>query len=201
MPARLQLEVFEAAAERQAGGATVVLDSGDLEETRLAAYDEGYKAGWDDAVAAQDGDASQTRSEVARNLQALSFTYHEARTHVLRALQPLLVDLVGQLLPQIARDSLPYHLAETLMPLAEQAAEAPVTLLVNAGTRGAVEALLASRAGLPVTIVEEPTLGDGQAWLQLGEIETRIDLDAAAADLRALLSDFFSLNAKEPRHG
>lgn len=80
----LRLEIFE--SDEPGGPAeTVVLDTSALEEARLASYDSGYAAGWEDATAAQSGDQSRIRAELARNLQALSFTYQEARSHVLRA--------------------------------------------------------------------------------------------------------------------
>lgn len=191
MMALLKLEVFEPAAPNPS--ATVVTDLGALEEARLAAYEQGYTAGWDDAAAAQSSDQSRIKADLARNLQTLSFTYHEARVHVLRALAPLLQEMVGRLLPQMAREALAPVVLETLMPLAEQLAETPVTLILNPAARPAVEALVEQATGLPLTLVEEPTLGEGQVYLRLGEAEMRIDMDRATTEIAEAVRGFFGL--------
>lgn len=74
-----------------------------MEETRQHAYEAGYKAGWEDASSAHAAGQAELRAEVARNLQAMSFTYHEARGQILRAIEPLLTDIAASLLPEVAR--------------------------------------------------------------------------------------------------
>ena len=135
----LKLEVF-APDQPSAAGNTVVLDTMLLEETKLSAYDSGYAAGWEDATAAQSEDQNRVRADLARNLQSLGFSYHEARAHVLKALEPLLRQITGQLLPELARDSLAPMVLEILMPLAEKLADTPITLVLNPAARPAVEA-------------------------------------------------------------
>ena len=194
----LRLEVFDSdAASRNQGTDTVILDTEALEEARLAAYESGYTAGWEDAAAAQSDDSARMTSEVARNLQSLSFTYHEARVHVLKAIEPLLAELVGRVLPAVARESLAPLVLETLMPLAEGMAETPVSLVLNPQARLGVESLLESMDDLPVTLVEEPTLGEGQVYVKLGDVEREIDLDRAVGEILAAVRGFFELTGKD----
>lgn len=198
----LRLESFET-VERPAD-ADALLDASALEEARLAAFEAGYKAGWDDAVTARTEDDEAERAEIARSLQGLSFTYHEARFHVLRALSPLMAEVATRLLPSIAHAALPQLVAEALGPYAELAADAPVIVMVAPAARQRIEALLGNSAGLPLQVREDAGLSPGQVWLKLGETETRIDLDAALATIRAALDDFFdhaAAPAKETRHG
>lgn len=195
----LKLEVFDT-GEKPAS-ATVVMQGADLDEARLAAYEQGFTAGWDDATAAASDDQSRMRIELGRNLQALSFTFHEARTHVLRALAPLLEEMTGRLLPELARASLAPLVLETLMPLAETLADTPVTIVLNPAARPAVEALLQEATGLPFTLRDEPTLGEGQVYLRLGDSETRIDLDRATAEITAAVRGFFELTHEERKYG
>lgn len=195
----LRLEVFEtdADASERAGSA----GGPDLEEAKLAAYEQGFAAGWDDAIEAQSVDQRRLQADLARNLQAMSFTYHEARSHLLRAVAPLLLDMTTGLLPQLMREALAPVVIDTLMPLVEHAADAPVLIVLNPVARPAVEQLLVQSGGLAVTIRDEPSLGEGQAYLQLGETETRIDLDRAAADIQAAVRGFFDLAERERKHG
>ncbi len=189
----LRLELFDDGGDKadRAAKATVVTDAGALEEARLAAYEQGYTAGWDDAVAAQGEDQARLRADLARNLQGLAFTYHEARSHILRAIEPLFETILARILPDLARVALAPRVLEALAPLAAAAADTPVDLVLNPAARPAVEAALAEAPPLPLHIVEEPTLGEGQAYLRLGASETRIDLDRAVAEISAAIRGFF----------
>lgn len=193
----LKLEVFETAQE-PSEKAIVVLDTLALEDSKLAAYDQGYSAGWEDATTAQSDDQTRVRADLARNLQSLGFTYHESRTHVLRAVEPLLQQVVCRLLPVLSRETLAPVVLEVLMPLVEKLADAPISLVVNPASRAAVEALLAHATGLPITIVEEPSLSEGQAYLRLGATETHVDLDAATAEISTAVRGFFERPEREP---
>lgn len=196
----VKLEVFNA-QEKPTKSQTVILDRVALEDEKLASYDSGYRAGWDDANAAQTEDQTRMRADLARNLQMLGFTYHEARSHILKAIEPLMVQVVGRLLPEIAREALAPFVLETLMPLAEGLADAPVTLVLNPASRAPVEALLEQATGLPMTILEEPTLGEGQVYIKLGNVEAQVDLDQATADIAAAVRGFFDLPGKDRPNG
>ena len=196
----VKLEVFNA-QDKPTNTQTVILDRVALEDEKLASYDSGYRAGWDDANAAQSEDQTRIRAELARNLQDLGFSYHEARTHILKAIEPLMLEIVGRLLPEIARQTLAPIVLETLMPLAEGLGDAPVTLVLNPASRAAVEALVEQATGLPMTIHEEPTLGEGQVYIKLGTQEAQIDLDQATADIAAAVRGFFELPGKDRPNG
>ncbi|MDA7965210.1 MAG: ABC transporter ATP-binding protein, partial [Ruegeria sp.] len=53
-------------------GALHMLDDEALEEQRLAAFENGYGAGWDDAVQAQDQARGQLSAELSGALSDLS---------------------------------------------------------------------------------------------------------------------------------
>lgn len=201
MPA-LRLDVF---SETMAGpSGTVVTDGEAIEEQRLAAYEQGYAAGWDDSVAAQDGDAARQRSETGRALQALAFTYEEARAHVLRGLEPLLRAIVQHALPQAARGALAGIVLDAARPVAAECADAPVTVVLNPATRPLVEPHLAEAAPFPYRFEEEPGLAEGQVHLRLGDAEACIDLDETLAAIAAAIDSFFATlppAEKEHRHG
>ena len=196
----LRLEVFET-DQPSAAGNTVVLDTMLLEETKLGAYDSGYAAGWEDATAAQSEDQNRVRADLARNLQSLGFTFHEARAHVLKALEPLLRQITGQLLPELAREALAPMILEILMPMAEKMADTPIALVLNPAARPAVESLLEQATGLPMTLQEEPSLSEGQIYLRLGAAETQVNLDRAIAEIAAAVRGFFETPKKDNSHG
>lgn len=196
----LKLEVFE--APPMSGTAqTAVMDSAAVDEARLQSYDAGFAAGWEDATAAMAGDQARIGSELANNLQQMAFTFQEARVHILNAVQPVLTQLCTQLLPPLAQTVLAPVVLDTIMPILDDLTEAPVHVLLNPAARPAVERLLSQAAGLPLVIVEEPTLGEGQVYLRLGSVEHRVDLDDAVAQLTNAVRDFFEYAEKEAAHG
>lgn len=196
MAGRLRLEAFDPPA-----AATPAAEDTAGEEARLQAFEAGYKAGWDDAVAAAEDDQTRMRADLARNLQALAFTYHEARGHVLRSLEPLLREMSSRVLPEIARRALGPMVVEALRPLAAGLAGASIAVVVNPCSRAAVEAALALEPALPFALVEEPSLGPGQVYLRFGPSETRVDLDGAIAAIAAAVEDFFHPAEELRRHG
>lgn len=198
--ALLRLEVFEQPTV-PAEGQTVVMEASEIEEVRLQSYDNGYAAGWEDAVAAAAKEQDRISSEIANNLQRLAFTFQEVRAHVLKSVQPVVAQLATQLLPQLAQDVLAPVVLDTVMPLIDELADTPIKVVLNPTSRAAVERLLSQAAGLPLLIEEEPSLGEGQVYLRLGDVEHRIDLDQAVRDITAAVHDFFDYSERDTRDG
>lgn len=196
-----RLEVFETDPPERRTPGVITTEVSAFEEAKLAAYEQGYKAGWDDAAAAQAGDQTRIGADLARSLQALAFTYQEARAHVLAGLEPLLTEMVDRLLPQTARETLAPLVLERLMPMAEEMTEQPVHLVLNPASRHAVETLVTQAAGLPLKIIEEITLAEGQAYLRLGTAEAKVDLTRVTAEIAAAVRAFFSLTQESRTHG
>jgi flagellar biosynthesis/type III secretory pathway protein FliH len=197
----LKLEVFQTEPKDTLSPHTVVTDETAIEDAKLAAYEQGYTAGWDDAAAAQSEEQGKIKADLARNLQALGFTFQEARQHVLQALEPLLSEMTARLLPEMAREALAPIVLETLMPMAEMLSDAPITIVLNPGVRDTVGALLSQATGLPMTILEEPSLAESQVYLRLGAAETKVDLGRATTDIASAVRSFFDLTEEERRHG
>lgn len=188
-----KLEVFEVSSPAKPASNVVTTEIAVIEEAKLASYEQGYKAGWDDAATAQSEDQTRIKADLARNLQQLSFTYQEARAHILKSLEPLLTEMVGRLLPETARETLAPLVLERAMPLAEDLADQPLTLVLNPAVRPAVEGLIEQATGLPLVVQEEPTLSEGQVYLRMGEVEAKVDLTRVTAEITAAVRGFFSL--------
>jgi flagellar biosynthesis/type III secretory pathway protein FliH len=200
MMSRIRLEVFPNDDPVNPDD-VVIISKTELEDTRLIAFDKGYAAGWDDAVGAQSDDAARLKAEVARSVQAMAFGFQEARAHLLKSLAPLIAAMVGKLLPDVARASLAPMVLDQLMPMAEVLTDAPVTILLHPRAREAMEALLLNAPGLPVTLVEDRNLGEGQVYLKSPMVESLIDMDRATADITAAIRGFFELTEEDRNYG
>ena len=193
MPA-LRLEAFDTLATAD-GSIQPLVEATAVEEAKVASFEQGYSAGWDDAVAAQNGDQTRIRADLARNLQSLAFTFQDARSHVLQAIRPLILKMVNRLLPEVAREALAPTVLEALTPMADELADAPLTLVLNPAVRGQVEDLVAQATGLPMVIEEEPSLPEGQVYIRFGSIETKVDLSQVTADIAIAVRAFFNLKS------
>lgn len=201
MMTRVQLEVFQLATPTPASD-IVVLGKVELEETRLAAFDKGYAAGWDDGTTAINTDRNKLEEEVMRNLQALGFTFQEARMHLLRGLRPLLTTMMGRLLPAMGRELLGNHILDILMPKAEGVLEQPVRIHINPRQRRHLDGVISAAKGLSLKIVEDENLPEGQVFLRFdsGE-ETLIDVDHAVQQIMNVVNNFFVQSEQERKHG
>lgn len=171
------------------------------EEARLSAYDDGYAAGWEDALAARDDEAARLRDAVGQAFQTMGFSYHEARMHILHALRPLLEAMVSTLLPRLAAEAIGPMVAEVMMTLAADGADHPVVLRVHPSARSAVEGFLTPPSSLPLTVIDDGQLAPGQVVVQAGPSGARVDLDGAIAEIAAALAAFYDLLPAERRYG
>jgi flagellar biosynthesis/type III secretory pathway protein FliH len=192
----LRLEVFDS-HERDTNKQTIVLDSVSLEEAKLASYDVGYSQGWEDALSTQSSESSKLQLELARNLQGLSFTFTEARNHVLKGFDPLMAEIVNKLLPHMVRDLLGPAILEILKPISKGMADSPITLVASPLARDKIQKMVNENADLPIVVVEEPSLTEGQVYLRLGEAESHVNLDRAVAEISMLIRSFFELPNEE----
>ena len=172
-----------------------------LEKTRLESYEAGYKAGWDDAAQAESNEQDRIGAEFARNLQDLGFTFHEARVHVMHALEPLLAGMVQRVLPKLVSETMGQTIIEELLPLATEAADTPIEVVVAPASRQALETLLTEATAVPVTLVEEPTLAQGQVFLRSGKTERHIDFASAIDRIGVAIEALYELNEKAFRNG
>lgn len=199
MPA-LRLEIFDTAPAPD-GTPQPLVEASALDEAKVASFEQGYSAGWEDAAAAQQGDQSRIHADLARSLQSLAFTFQDARNHVLQAIRPLILEMTNRLLPEVAREALAPTVLEALTPLADDLADAPLTLVLNPSVRDRVEELVQQATGLPMVIEEEPSLGEGQVYIRFGATETKVDLTQVTDDISAAVRAFFSLTTEDTPHG
>lgn len=172
-----------------------------LEAEKSASYEQGYTAGWDDAVRADADNQARIGNDFARHLQEMSFTFHEARAHVLAAMEPLLDEIVATFLPEVVRDTMGQRLVQTLEPIIVERADQPVIISVAPGRSGALQAYLDEALNAVVHLKEDETLSDGQAFLRLGKVERKIDLTDALAKFRRSINALNTHNEKVLVHG
>ncbi|WP_170326328.1 ABC transporter ATP-binding protein [Ruegeria arenilitoris] len=181
----------------QAGGGKLhLLDEDALEEQRLAAFEQGYSAGWEDAVQAQEQSRGQVSAELAKSLEDMSFTYHEAVTRMTLSLEPMFQSLVQVVLPQTLDQGFAVRLVEQLVEMAREQIGQPMQIFVPTGRTDEVEALLPQDLSAPTRVIEDPSLEPAQARLQVGTSQREVDCSGLLASVAGAF-DAYVFEAKE----
>lgn len=206
MSRRLNLEDFATDGAGQSGPAGPGHSSASsslaaIERVRLEGYEKGYKEGWDDAARSELEEQGRIGVEFARNLQDLGFTFQEARSHVLHALEPLLAAMVEKVLPDLVSQTVGQSVLDELMPLAAEAADTPVEIVAGPDSLALIEPMLSAAKGIPFRLVSEPTLAEGQVYLRSGENEKHLDFPRAVDRIGNAIKGLYELNERAFQNG
>lgn len=184
-----------------AGSGLRILSEEALEDHRLAAFEQGYSAGWEDAMAARDQERARVSAALARTLEDLSFTYHEVRGQLLKAIEPVFRSLTAAVLPEVMMRGFGHHVVEKLGDLSRERMAGPVRITVATGEGQGLRELLAPDLALRVTVAEDPALDEGAAIIRIGEREHEIDAPGLTAALSESIGSFFEDVGKEAGNG
>lgn len=197
-------QIFEDFGEKRVGSSNkpeTSFDEADMEGQRLEAFENGFKAGWEDAIKAKTDESAQISSSLSQHLQDLSFTYHEASGHMLDAISPLLNEMVNVLLPEIARATIGAHIVEQLKELAKEIGTIEVQVAVSAENVATLSDLLSEDFGFPISVIEDDTLAAEQADIRFGSTEKQIDLGDLVTSVTEAVAGFAHDNRRKLANG
>lgn len=156
-------------------------------------YDEGYNAGWDDAMARVEAEQGRIGERLAERLDRMELDQRTANAGALTALEPTLREIFDTLLPRAAeRAFLPLLLEEVGTVLAGDAGQ--LVLHVAPEEEQAVRRLLdrAGHADGRVRVRAEPALSISQALIRWEGQERRVDLEGVLGALDDALETFLA---------
>ncbi len=189
------LEDFGMASTPFGGSQPAASDDTEL----LESFEQGYKAGWDDALRAKSEERASITADFARNLHDLSFTYHEARNAVMADIAPVIEQAVMTVLPELSRKSLGAQVVEELKAIAQDNSDTQVLIATAPENYEAVSVLLPNDVTFPVDVVRDAGLGAGQVRFQCGNTERQIDLDEVLSVVSRAFQGFTYEAIKETR--
>ena len=168
---------------------------------RLEGFDAGYKAGWDDATKALKNTSGMLSERFRENLSDLTFTYHEARSSVLKGLAPVIGEIIRSVLPQILHNSFPAFVLDAIQELANENSNPTVILRVHPDQADTLAKELDNKLDMPVRITGDPSLSQDAALLDIGHTEMEIDFTAYLEKISQSLSIFFDPERGSIRYG
>jgi len=196
------LEEFGQAIDRVNGAGAAHLVSNDaLEVARLEAYEEGYKAGWDDAVGANTSEHLQLSADLSQNLRDMAFTYQEAVAHVTKSLGGVFEGMLTHFLPEAAKIALAPKVLDVIADLPLGSDSMPLTLVVAEENLRIMEKVTAAADHEPISVEVDPDLTTGQVSLRFASQEVALDFDALLEDLRVALATALPESHKDVANG
>ncbi|WP_299651272.1 hypothetical protein [uncultured Tateyamaria sp.] len=169
----------------------------DVEDQKLEAFESGYQAGWDDAVAAQTETSSFVSSGLASSLQNASFEYHELRATLNTSVETILERVTDVILPQIAQMSLGAHVREKVQALVRDSLDRQIEIVVAPESETAVRTALDDDPPKPFVIIEDDLLAPSQVVLRLERGEVELHLDRAISDISEAIASYFETQLNE----
>ena len=197
MTRALRLEDF-APVGTDAATAAPVPPVAEAPDAALAAFDEGYRNGWDDCAKAEAEAHRKIGADLAANLQDVALTYAEARQDVLTALGPLFEEIAAQLLPRLAAEAVAPAVIAELRSIATEASAARPVLIAAPAALPALERLLAGEDAPDIDLRAEPAFAEGQVSIRHDGQRRDIDLTEAAARMAEAIRSFIAEEVAEP---
>jgi flagellar biosynthesis/type III secretory pathway protein FliH len=173
----------------------------EIEDLKLQAFENGYQAGWDDAVKAQSNTRTHVASGLASSLQSASFEYHELRATLNASVRGIMMQMAETILPMIAKASLGAHIQERITEATRDALDRPIEIAIAPESEEAVRAVLSDKVPDPFVLVPDPLMDSTQAILRLGSRETEINLDRVMVDIGTAITTFFETHNSEVNDG
>lgn len=187
--------------EKPQAGHVSGIDPEDIEDEKLAAFEKGYQAGWDDAVAAQNETQTFVSSALASSLQNASFEYHELRATLNGTLEAIVSGILETVLPQIAQASLGVHVREQIVALGRDMLNRTVEVAVAPQSEEAVQNALDGELPRPFVLITDDLLAATQVILRLENKEIEVHLDRTMADISSAVSAYFATVTDEVSNG
>jgi len=171
------------------------------EDEMLESFEQGYKAGWDDAISAKSEEHASVSAALAGRLNDLSFTYHEAREAILADLAPTVEKAIMTVLPEVARQAVGALAVEQLHQIVRENSETPVVLSTAPDCYQPVIDVMPEDQQFPVEVVRDENLAEGQVRFEFAQRERLIDLSEVLEAVADAMAAFTHETRKEAQNG
>lgn len=166
-----------------------------FESLREQAFNDGIKSGADAASRAFEAEKIRTLTPILEALNDMAFAQIEARQMVLGSLQPMIDEMVNSILPQCAAEGLGAEISAVVSRAFEKSPQCQIVIAVAPESVSSIQQLLAS-AKADYSVVPDATLDELGAKISWQGGHDEINLNAAIADIRTAISNFFTTTEK-----
>ncbi|MEM9581662.1 MAG: hypothetical protein AAGA08_00950 [Pseudomonadota bacterium] len=168
----------------------------DTKAVEKKSFDAGYRDGWNDAFAEARTEDSKARSNISNALQELSFTYFEARQHIMGSFKPLLQAMMEGVLPHASRAALIPFVQQEMSKLADMV-EPPIKLICAPQNVVHLQEIVSQNESLPIEVVGEDILAPSQIQLRYADGFSSVDTEETVKRIQAAIEAFFAPEQSE----
>ncbi len=184
------------APQRMVGGVDAAVAE-KVADAKLQSFEDGYSAGWEDALEAQQSSAAQLSAALIEAAKDAALTRDEVFENFLTVTRPLLEAIVTKVVPSAARDALAAHILEIVDAHLNTVADAPINIAVHPSLEHGIAKTLAGKLPDNARITSAPDLTESQVIVSLAQDEHQIDLDRIIAEIQEAVAAFFHSAQKE----
>lgn len=181
------LETFDARKTPSASRAAQAQIDRDA-QIKAVGFEEGYASGWEDAKTAEEAARQRVAAEFERNVEAISFSYHEAVEAVRSELDGFLEAFVTSFLPEIVPDLTAAFLRDELRQIGMGAVPTNLEIVVSSSEAPFLQGLLSDHKALDMALVEDGSLAPHQVFVRSEQQERCIDLSPLISALQEQLA-------------
>lgn len=167
------------------------LDGQDLEDEKLKSFEEGFQAGWEDSLKAQVETKQKVSADFAKNLQEISFGYHESRHGLLKSLKPLFEDIFQKLVPVTAYANIGAQVVDQLNQMVRDHSDQLIEIVVSQKNYASLQNLMEQQIPDPFVVLSQPDLAEGQVYIRIGTLEREINLDNVIEQIQRCADNLF----------
>lgn len=192
----LRLESFEGDHIQENSGPIAPQD---VESLRALSYEEGYGAGWTDALDQMRNEDALRRIAAEDALQAVAFSFHEACNALEGSFTEIVAQIIDTVLPDLMSEALRQVLERELRAVANRHFAARLELLCAPSVKEGLNRLLDNVPGLNIQILEEDSFSEAQVMIRVDQNQRMIDLGAVMGALKSGLGS--TPNSKDISYG
>lgn len=167
------------------------LDGRDLEDEKLKSFEEGFQAGWEDSLKAQIETKQKVSSDFAKNLQEISFGYHEARHGLLKSLRPLFEEIFKKLMPATAYANIGTQVVDQLNDMVRDQSDQLIEIVVSPINQESIQGLMEQKIPEPFVVLSQTDLAEGQVYIRIGSLEREINMDHVIEQIQQCADNLF----------
>ncbi|MEM7517583.1 MAG: hypothetical protein AAF368_11765 [Planctomycetota bacterium] len=191
------LEEFPSDANRARGTAGAeAAEAARLETARADGFELVYTSGWDDAIKSEREKRAAIDAELARSVQDLGLTIHDATDQVRAELVTFLDEMIAALFPEIVPDLLRETVRAEALALAEGHLNPSIKLMASESVAAQIEDMM-PETGFDIELETEDSLGPHQAFLTLAGQERLVDFTPLIETIRQQLAAMTEPNTPE----
>lgn len=169
------------------------------EDQRLAVFEQGYSAGWEDAQAAQAGQDQRATEAFVAALEDLRFPYQEALAQMIANTAPVIDAILRQVVPGLIADHLARIVRDEVEALLRDPEHNRVEIVAAPARIGFLGKAMPQE--FEATLLPDDTLDPDCVRIRVSATERQIDMSRIVWSLETAFAAFMHQTESGKTHG